>query len=147
MYIYLKLWKPGWQPNFLCDFSQLLLSNISLFTVLFTLISVFLFVFLFVWVFCFFLVRDLCRNGCRHNYSPPPPPPIPPRPYVFALTHNSLFNTSDSYSKSVRALKLVSVPLSSVRLDIGHLSKVSRRASCKALRWDKIITIGRVCIV
>ena len=32
-----------------------------------------------------------------------PPPPIPPRPYVFALTHNSLFNTSDSYSKSVGA--------------------------------------------
>ena len=25
--------------------------------------------------------------------------------------------------------------------------KVSRRASCKALRWDKVITIGRVCIV
>ena len=67
--------------------------------------------------------------------------------YVFALTHNSLFNTSDSYSKSVRVLKLVSVPLSSLLLDIGHLRKVSRRPSRKALRWDKVITIGRVCIV
>ena len=27
------------------------------------------------------------------------------------------------------------------------LRKVSRRASCKALRWDKVITIRRVCIV
>ena len=25
--------------------------------------------------------------------------------------------------------------------------QVSRRASCKALRWDKVITIRRVCIV
>ena len=27
------------------------------------------------------------------------------------------------------------------------LRKVSQRASCKALRWDQVITIGRVCIV
>ena len=27
------------------------------------------------------------------------------------------------------------------------LRNVSRRASCKALGWDKVITIGRVCIV
>ena len=29
--------------------------------------------------------------------------PTPPCSYVFALTHNCLFNTSDSYSKSVHA--------------------------------------------
>ena len=39
----------------------------------------------------------------------------PPRPYVFVPTHNSLFNTIDSYPASV--------PFSSLRLDIGHLEK------------------------
>ena len=29
--------------------------------------------------------------------------PIPPHPYVFVPTHSSLFNTGDSYLKSVRA--------------------------------------------
>ena len=86
------------KPNFLCNFSQLLLSNISLFTVLYTADFGF-----FGFFFCCFLVRDLCTNRCRHNYHPPPPPPILPCSYVFALTHNSLFNTSDSYSKSVHA--------------------------------------------
>ena len=43
-----------------------------------------------------FVVRVLCRRGCRQNYYLNPPP------FLF-LTHNSLFNTSDSYLKSVRA--------------------------------------------
>ena len=38
------------------------------------------------------------------------------------------------------------MPFSSL-LDIGHLEKVSRRASSKALRWDRVITIRGVCIV
>ena len=57
------------KPNFSCNFSQLPLSNISLFTVLLIadlfFVSLFLF-FVFVFFFlCCFLVKDLCRNGCR----------------------------------------------------------------------------------
>ena len=33
------------------------------------------------------------------------------------------------------------------QLTLVTLRKVSRRASCKALRWDKVIMIRRVCIV
>ena len=71
--------------NFLCSFSQLLMSNItcSLFTVLFTADFGFLAAF---W-----------PGICVDIITTTPPP------YVFALTHNSVFNTSDSYSKSVRA--------------------------------------------
>ena len=65
------------------------------------------------------VVRDLCRCGCRQNfatfYQPPPtsPPPSTFTPslcsfclfvlFLFHPTHSSLFNTSDSYLKSVRA--------------------------------------------
>ena len=60
--------------------------------------------------------------------------PLPPSlVFCFVPTLNSLFNTSDSYL----------VPL---KLALGHL-EVSRRASCQALKWDKIITIRIVCIV
>ena len=45
--------------DFLRNFSQLPLSNISLFTVLFTADVAF---------FACFLVSDLSRSGCRHNY-------------------------------------------------------------------------------
>ena len=45
--------------TFLCNFSQLFLSNINLFTVLFTADVRFFFV-------CF-QARDLCRSGCRHG--------------------------------------------------------------------------------
>ena len=41
--------------------------------------------------FACFVVRDLCRSGYRQNYHLIPP------------THNSLFNTRDSYLKSLRA--------------------------------------------
>ena len=46
-------------------------------------------------------------------------------------------------------LTLVSVPLTlAVYISfLVTLRKVSRRASCKALRWDKVDTIRRVCIV
>ena len=46
---------------------------------------------------------------------------LPPH-LSFVPTHNFPFNTSDS-------------------LNFGHLRKVSRKALCKALRWDKVITI------
>ena len=80
------------------------------------------------------MVGDLCRNGCRQNYylSPPPPPALPIFP-----THNSFFNTSQLFEISAR-LKLVLVPFSRLVLYIGHLEKSSRRASCKALGWDKV---------
>ena len=46
-----------------------------------------------------------------------------PPPYFFP-THNSFFNTSDSYQFEISGkLKLVSVPFSSLVLYIGHLDK------------------------
>ena len=106
-------------PNltFLCNFLQLLLSNISLFTVLFTAYFVYLFIFYFFAAFWLGICVEM-----EVEIITTPHYPAPPRPYVFALTHISLLDTSDSYSKSVR-LKLVSVPLSSLLLDIGHLEK------------------------
>ena len=47
-----------------------------------------------------FVVRDLCRSGCRQNYYLTPS--TPSAPYFFFPTHNSFFNTSDSYLKSAR---------------------------------------------
>ena len=51
-------------------------------------------------VFACFVVRDLCRSGCGQNYFLTRPPSIF---FLFVPTHNSLFDTSDSYLKSVRA--------------------------------------------
>ncbi len=61
--------------KFLCNFSQLPLSNIGLFTVLFTAYAGFFFFFL-----ACFLVRDMFSSGCRINYPPPPPRPTRPVP-------------------------------------------------------------------
>ena len=62
------------------------------------------------------------------------PSPSSSLQFFFVLTLNSLFNTSDSYFSEISArLKFVLMPFSSLLLDIGHLEKVSRRASCKAL--------------
>ena len=59
--------------NFLCNFSQLPLPTISLFTVLFTA-DVGLFLFFYKgpvrrssFLLACFLVRDLFTSGCRHN--------------------------------------------------------------------------------
>ena len=67
--------------------------------------------------FACFVVRDLCRSGCRQNYYL--------TPFLFNFpTHNSFFNTSDSYQFEISGrLKLVSVPFSSLVLYIGHLEK------------------------
>ena len=62
--------------NFLCNFSQLPLPNIALFTVLFTADDGF---------FACFLVRDLCRSGCRHNYHPRPAPVFLSLPSILSL--------------------------------------------------------------
>ena len=51
---------------------------------------------------------------------------------VFHPTHNALLNTCDCLAVYISLLVA--------------LRKVSGRASCKALRWDKVITIRRVCI-
>ena len=53
--------------NFLCNFTQLPMCKISLFTVLFTADVSF---------FSCFLVGDLCRSACRQNCHPPPPLPF-----------------------------------------------------------------------
>ena len=48
---------------------------------------------------------------------------LPPFP-IFFPTNNSFFNTSDSYQFEISGrLNLVSVPFSSLVLDIGHLEK------------------------
>ena len=48
--------------------------------------------------------------------------PRPP-PYFFPY-HNSFFNTSDSYQFEISGrLKLVSMPFSSLVLNIGHFEK------------------------
>ena len=61
--------------------------QLSLCNRLFTVLFAYVVFFFFAW----FVVRDLCRSGCRQNYHLIPP------------THNSLFNTRDSYLKSVFA--------------------------------------------
>ena len=74
---------------FLCNFSQLPLSNISLFTVLFTAYAGF---FRFFFLACF-LVRDMFSSGCRINYPPPPRAlPAPSRPYAFCLGGGGILN-------------------------------------------------------
>ena len=57
-------------------------------------------------------------------------PPLPPSQFLFVPIHNSLFNTSDSYLKPVRALE---------KFPGEHHVKL----------WDgtKLIAIRRVCIV
>ena len=75
----------------------------------------------FVFLACL-VVRDLCRSGCRQNYHLLPPT-SPPRTHFFP-THNSFFNTSDSYQFEISGrLRLVSVLFSSLVLYIGHLEK------------------------
>ena len=87
--------------NFLRYFSQLPLSNVSLFTVFITADVVFLLAF---W-------SGICLQVDVDKITALPHPP-----------------------------RLDPMILVTVR-------KVSRIASCKALRWGKVITIGRVCIV
>ena len=77
-------------------------------------------------------------------FKHPPPPSL----FVFFVpTHNSLSNTSDKYLKSVRASSWFRCHLAVYISLLVTLRKVSRRASCKALRWGKVNTIRRVCIV
>ena len=59
---------------------------------------------------------------CVEVYGDIITPPLCFCPYP----HNSLFNTSDSYQFEIQIsarLKLVSLPFSSLLLDIGHLEK------------------------
>ena len=63
----------------------------------------------FVFLACL-VVRDLCRSGCRQNYYLTPPP-LP----IFFPTHNSFFNTSDSYQFEIMG--------SGKSGNIGHLEK------------------------
>ena len=73
--------------NFLCNFSQLPLSNISLFTVLFTAYAGF-----FRFFLACFLVRDMFSSGCRINYPPPPRPTRPVPPLCFLLGGGGILN-------------------------------------------------------
>ena len=109
---------------------------LSLFTVMFAFVASF---------FGCFVVRDLWRFGCTQNFgkfafflaTSPPPPSLegmfPFLPRILCLTPWQLFETS-------ARLKLVSAPLSS--LYFATLRNVSRRASCKALRWTKLIRLA-----
>ena len=63
--------------------------------------------------FVCFVVRYLCRSGCRQNYYLTPS--LPPLP-IFLLLPTILSLTQ----KISARLKLVSVPFSSLLLDIGH---------------------------
>ena len=68
--------------NFLCNFSQLLLSNVNLLTVLFTADVGFLLVF---WLgICLEVSVDIISTPSR-------------LPLCFCPCHNSLFNTSDRF--------------------------------------------------
>ena len=88
-------------------FSQLPLSN-SLFTLLFAYV-------VFFWLVLWF---GICVEVDVDRITILPPFPI------FFPTHNSFFNTSDSYQFEISGrLKLVSVPFSSLVLYIGHLEK------------------------
>ena len=133
-YIYLELWKPGQQTCY--NFSQLALSNSLTYVHRVACLCVLFFV-----VACF-VVRDLFWSGCRQNYYLPPLPS-----WFFFPTHSSFFHASDSYLKSARASSWFGCRLAVLFYILVTLRKVSRRASCKALRWDKVITIRRVCIV
>ena len=106
------------KPNFLCNFSKLFLSNISLFTVC-----------------CSRLMSFFLLSRVR------PAPMFSSLPTILSLIQVTVREIS-------ARIKLVSALFSSLILDIGYLEKgFFRRASCKALRWDKDITINRVCIV
>ena len=86
-----------------------------MFTVLLAYVVFCLFVCLF---FACFVVRDLCRSGCRQNYylTTPHPLLIFSLPTILSLTQVTVIEIS-------ARLKLVSVPFSSLLLDIGHLEK------------------------
>ena len=65
-----------------------------------------LFTVLFAYVFLLVLWLGICVEVDVDRitiFPPPSPPPSSFPPIFFGPTHNSLFNTSDSYLKSVRA--------------------------------------------
>ena len=63
----------------------------------------------FIFGHFFFCPKFFARNVCR---------------FFFVPTHNSLFHTSDGYFSEICArLKLVSMPFSSLLLDVGNLEK------------------------
>ena len=76
-------------------------------------------------------VDRILRISINH---PPPPPSL----LFFSILHAILSSTQVII---IRCCLAVNVSL------LVTLRKVSRRASCKALRWDKVMTIRRVCIV
>ena len=84
-------------------------------------------------VFACFVVRDLCSSGCRQNYYLTPLPPFFSLPTILSLTQVTVISLKSGGQENQEILVT--------------LRKVSRRASCKALRWDKVITIRRVCII
>ena len=71
-------------------------------------------------------MRGFCRSGCRQNYhlTPPPfpSPSLPPYNFFCPYPQFSLWYMWQLFEISAR-LKLVSVPFSSLLLDIGHLQK------------------------
>ena len=117
---------------------------LSLFTVLFDYVVVF---------FGCFVIRDLCRSGCRQNfanfYLTPPPPPLSlslPLWLLFTPLPTILCHKRQLFEVSAR-VKLVRCRWTAYISLLLTLRNVSQRASCKALRWDKVNSIRWVCIV
>ena len=103
------------------------------------------------WVISFFgsiVIKDLFRSGCGQNfadfYLPPPPLPTslplsvffsPTLPTILSLTQVTVIWNQCAPKPGFDALQQFKFRYWS------PWEKVSRRASCKALRWDKGITI------
>ena len=120
--------------NFLCNFSQLPLCSICLFTVLFRADVDF-----FIFLACS-LVRDLFSSGCRNNYPPPSSPtcPVLSHTYVFC-PYPQFFNTSDTDLLEISAcLKLVLVPFSSLLLT--YCAVIIFEQKCR-LTYSSVISV------
>ena len=96
----------------------------------------------------YFVVRDLCRRGCRQNFAIFYITLLPPS--IFGIFHGPYPQFSQSLTQ-VTVIWNQGAPKASfgtVYISLlVTLRKVFRRASCKALRWDKANTISRVCII
>ena len=128
IYICLELCKPGQQT--FCNFPQLRLSN-GLFTELLANVVFFLFV---LWL-------GLCVDVAVDRISRISTSLIHSLPLFFFFFTLTTILFSRQVTSQLRCLLAVYVQLMVI------LTKVSRRASCKALTWDKVITIRRVCVV
>ena len=76
----------------------------------------------------------------RITILPLPPPDFSSLPTILSLKQVTVIWNQRAPKAGFGAVKQFSFILVTLR-------NVSQRASCEALRWDKVITIRRVCIV